>query len=126
MELVEKEMRIIKLFVIRHDLSTMFSQRLDIDYKEKYSPVVDVTHFFLNLAVNEQLETRLVDVFMAYLYRSLDNNIYMKISEGLYLLKGHNPCSRVLNSIKLCKSLYGLEQARWMCITSFGNFTLRY
>ena len=39
-----------------------------------------VTFHFL---ISMDLETRLVDVVTAYLYGSLDSDIYMKIPEGL-------------------------------------------
>ena len=62
-----------------------FSQRLGVDYEETYFPVVDATtfRFLISLAVCEKLEMRLMDVITAYLYGSLDNDIYMKIPEGL-------------------------------------------
>ena len=64
-----------------------FSQRLGVDYEETYSLVVDATtfQFLISLAVCEKLEIRLMDVITAYLYGSLDNDIYMKIPEGFTL-----------------------------------------
>jgi hypothetical protein len=43
---------------------TRFSQRLDIDYKETYSPVMDAItlRFFIGLVVSETLDMRLMDV----------------------------------------------------------------
>ena len=62
-----------------------FSQRLGIDYEETYSPVVDAITFryLINLAVHEKVEMHLMDVVTAYLYGSLDHNIFMKIPEAL-------------------------------------------
>ena len=60
-----------------------FSQRPGIDYEETYSPVMDATTFryLIYLAVSEGLDMRLMDVVTAYLYGSLDTNVYMKIPE---------------------------------------------
>jgi hypothetical protein len=38
--------------------------------------------FLISLIVTESLDIRLMDVVGAYLYRSLDNDIYMKIPKG--------------------------------------------
>jgi TRAP-type mannitol/chloroaromatic compound transport system permease large subunit len=60
-----------------------FSQRPGIDYEETYSLVMDAItfRFFISLVVTENLDMRLMDVVTAYLYGSLDNDIYMKIPE---------------------------------------------
>ena len=60
-----------------------FSQRPEIDYDETYSPVMDAITFryLISLAVSKKLEMRLMDVVTAYLYGSLDSDIYMKIPE---------------------------------------------
>ena len=39
--------------------------------------------YLIGLVVHENLEIHLMDVVTAYLYGSLDNEIYMKVSEGL-------------------------------------------
>ena len=38
--------------------------------------------YLISLAIQEKLEMRLMDVVTAYLYGSLENDIYMKIPEG--------------------------------------------
>jgi hypothetical protein len=38
--------------------------------------------FLINLVITENLDMRLMDVVTAYLYGSLDNDIYIKIPEG--------------------------------------------
>ena len=38
--------------------------------------------FSISLAVSEGLDMCLMDVIIAYLYESMDNDIYMKIPEG--------------------------------------------
>ena len=53
----------------------------------------------------------LMDVVTAYLYGSLDNEIYMKIPEGLAMHKSCNSKSSEMYSIKLQRSLYGLNQS---------------
>ena len=61
-----------------------FSQRLGIDYKETYAPAIDAItfRFLISLVITENLDMRLMDVVKAYLYGSLDNDIYMKIPKG--------------------------------------------
>ena len=78
-----------------------FSQRPKIDYDEMYSPVMDTItfHFLISMAVSEKLEMRLMDVVTAYLYGSLDFDIFMKILEGYKMPKAYTP--RNLFSIKL-------------------------
>ncbi|KAL0453826.1 UNVERIFIED_CONTAM: Retrovirus-related Pol polyprotein from transposon TNT 1-94 [Sesamum latifolium] len=81
-----------------------FTQKPGIDYTETYSPVVDATtlRFLISLSVIEQLQMQLMDVVTAYLYGSLDTDIYMKIPKGLKMpeaLKSKAP-SYVLHQIK--------------------------
>jgi len=58
-----------------------FFQRARIDYEETYSPMMDATTFryLISLAMKENLDLRLMDVVTAYLYGSLDSDIYMKL-----------------------------------------------
>ena len=60
-----------------------FSQRPGIDYDETYSPVMDAITFryLISLVVSKKLEMRLMHIVTAYLYGSLDSDIYMKIPE---------------------------------------------
>ena len=97
-----------------------FSQRLGIDYMETYSPVVDAITFryLINLAVHEKLEMRIMDVVTAYLYGSLDHNIFMKIPEAY-------KDSRETCSIKLQKSLYGLKQSGRMWYNRLSEYLLK-
>jgi len=90
-----------------------FSQRPGIDFEETYSPVVDanIFRYLISLAVHEGLDLRLMDVVAAYLYGSLDNNIYMKLPKGFNLPKTYDSNSKGDNSLKLNKSLYGLKQS---------------
>ena len=64
-----------------------FTQRLEIDYDETYSPVMDIIMFryLISLSVSEGLDMRLMDVITAYLYGMLENDIYMKFLERFQL-----------------------------------------
>ena len=46
--------------------------------------------FLISLAVSEELDMRLMDVITAYLYGSIDNDIYMKIPKGFKLPEENN------------------------------------
>ena len=90
-----------------------FSQRHEIDYEETYSLVLDATTFryLIYLAVSEGLDMQLMDVVTAYLYGSIDTNVYMKIPEGFKLPEVMNSKPWSMYSIKLQRSLYGLKQS---------------
>ena len=64
-----------------------FTQRPDVDYDETYSPAMSGTTFryLISLAVKINLSIQLMDVVTAYLYGSLDSDIYMKVREGMKL-----------------------------------------
>ena len=61
--------------------------------------------YLINLTVFEGLDMRLMDVVTAYLYESIDTDIYMKITEGFKLPKITNPKPQKKYSIKLQRSL---------------------
>lgn len=90
-----------------------FTQIPGVDYEETYSPVVDATtlRFLISLTVINRLQMQLMDVVTAYLYGSLDTNIYMKVPEGLKLPETCTSKPRGLYSIQLKRSLYGLKQS---------------
>ena len=102
-----------------------FSQIPGIDYEETYSPVVDATtlRFLVSLTVSEGLKMRLMDVVTAYLYGSLDTDIYMKVPDGLKLPENHKP--RQLLSIKLKRSLYGLKQSGRMWYNRLSEYLMK-
>ena len=52
-----------------------------------------------------------MDVVIAYLYGSLDNDINMKIPERYKMLEIYSSTSQIMYSIKLQRSLYGLKQS---------------
>ena len=58
-------------------------QRPGIDFEETYSPVMDACTFryLISLVAKEELDIHLMDVVTAYLYGSLDNEIYMKLQK---------------------------------------------
>ena len=90
-----------------------FSQRPGIDYEETYSPVMDAItfRFLMSLAADKNLEMRLMDVVTAYLYGSLDTDIYMKIPDGFKMPEALSSKPKELCAIKLQRSLYGLKQS---------------
>ena len=51
----------------------------------------------------------LMDVITAYLYGMLENDIYMKVLEGFQLPQVNTSQPRNMYSIKLRRSLYGLN-----------------
>ena len=104
-----------------------FSQRPGIDYEETYSPVMDATTFryLIYLAVSEGLDIRLMDVVTAYLYGSLDTNVYMKIPEGFKLPEVMNSKPQSIYSIKLQRSLYGLKQSGRMWYNRLSHYLLK-
>ena len=84
-----------------------FSQRPEIDYEETYSPVVDATtlRFLIRMTVFEKLQMRVMDVVTAYLYGTLDTDIYMRVPEGLKLPEANIRGPKEIFSIKLRRCL---------------------
>jgi hypothetical protein len=82
-----------------------FSQVYSQDYFETYALVVCLASIRtqLALAAKYQLEIQQIDVKTAFLYGDLDEEIYIKLSEGY-----DNDDTLVC---KLIKSTYGLKQA---------------
>ena len=62
-----------------------FTQKPGVDYNETYSPVMSSITFryLISLAVQNRLSLQLMDVVTAYLYGSLDSEIYMKVPDGI-------------------------------------------
>jgi hypothetical protein len=89
--------------------------------------VVDASTFryLVSLAVRERLDLRLMDVVIAYLYGSLENDIFMKLPKGLNLPEACNHNSREQYSIKLNKSLYGLKQSGRMWYNRLSEYLSR-
>ena len=57
--------------------------------------------YLIYLEVLERLDIRLIDVIIAYLYGSLDNDIYMKIREGFQMPETTNSKHCSIYSINL-------------------------
>lgn len=66
-----------------------------------------------------------MDVVTAYLYGSLDTNIYMKIPEGFRMPEALKSKSRHMYSIKLNRSLYGLKQSGRMWYNRLSEYLLK-
>jgi Reverse transcriptase (RNA-dependent DNA polymerase) len=65
--------------------------------------------FLISLTITENIQMRLMDVVTTYLYGPLDNDIYMKVPEGLKIAKVFKSKSQKMYSVKLKQSLYGLK-----------------
>jgi hypothetical protein len=64
-----------------------------------------------------------MDVVTAYLYGSLDSDIYMKVPDGIPI---PNPkASRATYCVKVNKSLYGLKQSGRMYYNRLSEFLLQ-
>ena len=76
-----------------------------MDYKDTFAPVtrLETLRLMFALAVKMNWEIRQVDVKNTYLYRDLDEEIYMEAPQGMNLPPGKVLC--------LLKALYGLKQA---------------
>ena len=77
----------------------------------------------ISMAVSEKLEMRLMDVVTAYLYGSLDSDIFMKIPEGYKMPEAYTLCN--LFSIKLQRSLYGLKQSGRMWYKRLSEYLMK-
>jgi hypothetical protein len=102
-----------------------FTQRPDIDYDETYSPVMSGTMFryLISLTAGLILKMQMMDVVTAYLYGSLDSEIYMKVPDGLRVLDAKS--NRNMYSVKLQRVLYGLKQSRRMWYNRLSQFLLK-
>ena len=79
--------------------------------------------FLISLGLFEKLEIRLMDIVTAYLYGSLDSDIYMKIPEGFKMPDVCTP--RNLLSIKLQRPLYGLKQFDLMWYQRLSEYLIK-
>jgi hypothetical protein len=62
-----------------------FTQRPDIDFNETYSAIMNEITFryLITLVTQKCLSLQLMDVMIAYLYGSLDSDIYIKVLNGI-------------------------------------------
>jgi hypothetical protein len=88
-----------------------FTQRLSIDFNETYSLVMNgiILRYLISLTIQNHLSLQLMDVMTAYLYESLDSDIYMKVPDGIPVLNMH--ANHNMYCVNLVKSLYGLKQS---------------
>jgi hypothetical protein len=101
-----------------------FTQRSGIDFNETYSPVMNgiIFRYLISLATQNRLSLQLMDAVTAYLYGSLDSDIYMKVLDRISVPNanvGYN-----MYCVKLNKSLYGLKQSGRMLYNRLMEFLL--
>jgi hypothetical protein len=102
-----------------------FTQRPGIDFNETYSPVMSgiIFRYLISLAVQKCLSMQLMDVVTAYLYGSLDSDIYMKVPDGLSI--PDQSANRNMYCVKLKRSLYGLKQSGRMWYNRLREYLLQ-
>ena len=76
--------------------------------------------------MHEGLDLHLMNIVTAYLNGSLDNDIYIKISEGFKMPEACNLGSREHYSVKLNKSLYRLKQYGRICYNCLSEYLLKH
>jgi hypothetical protein len=86
-----------------------FMQREGIDFNETFAPTVGIKtiKYMFAMAAELDLEIMQIDFDTAFLYASLDEEIYIKHPHGYTAPPGCN----TLPALRLLKSLYGLKQA---------------
>jgi hypothetical protein len=78
--------------------------------------------YLISLAIKKHLSLELMDAVTAYLYGSLDLDIYMKVLDGIFV---PNRCvNRNMYYVKLVKSMYGLKQSGRMWYNQLKEFLL--
>ena len=102
-----------------------FTQRLGIDFNETYSPVMSgiTFRYLISLAVQKRLSMQLMDVVTAYLYGSLDSDIYMKVPGGISV--PNSSTNRNMYCVKLKRSLYGLKQSGRMWYNRLSEYLIQ-
>ncbi|GJV65003.1 putative RNA-directed DNA polymerase [Tanacetum coccineum] len=93
-------------------------------FVQKRNEKNEVTRYLISLSVSKNLEMRLMDVATAYLYGSIDNDIYMKILEGFKIPDSLSSKPKEIYSIKLQRSLYGLKQSGWMWYNRLSDYLI--
>ena len=82
-----------------------------------------IFRYLIFLAVKNHLSMQLMDVVTAYLYGSLDLDIYMKVSDEISI--PNRNASHNMHCVKLQKSLYGLKQLGRMWYNQLSKYLLR-
>jgi hypothetical protein len=78
--------------------------------------------YLISLSIQNHLSLQLMDVMTAYLYGSLDLDIYMKVHDGISVLNVH--VNRNMYCVKLVKSLYSLKQSGRISYNRLKEFLL--
>jgi hypothetical protein len=101
-----------------------FTQRPGVDFNETYSPVINgiTFRYLIFLAIQKHLSLQLMDVVTAYLYGSLDSDIYMKVPDGNFV--SNTNANHNMYCIKLVKFLYGLKQSGRIWYNRLKDFLL--
>jgi hypothetical protein len=101
-----------------------FSQKPDIDFNETYSLIMNgiTFQYLISLAIQNHLSLQLMDVVTAYLYGSLDSDIYIQVPNGNSVPNVH--VNRNMYCVKLVKSLYSLKQSGRMWCNRLKEFLL--
>ncbi len=98
-----------------------YSQVFGLDYTETYAPVAKnySLRLILAIATAKNLEMIQLDVKTAFLYGTLDEEIYMKQPEGFVIPgKEQEVC-------RLVKIIYGLKQASRVWNIKFNEFVIK-
>jgi len=83
-----------------------FNQKKEIDFKEKFSPVVKMLSIWvvLGLVASLHLEIEQLNIKITFLYGDLEKEVFIEQHEGFEVAgKEHFVC-------RLQKSLYGFKQ----------------
>ena len=79
--------------------------------------------YLISLAIQKRLSMQLMDVVTAYLYGSLDSDIYMKVPDGISIPNESANCN--MYCVKLKRSLYGLKQSGRMWYNRLSEYLLQ-
>lgn len=93
-----------------------YLQRANVDYGETYAPVarMPTIRMLLSVGMKYDLEIHHMDVKTAFLNGFIQEDIYLKVPDGIEVPPGH--------VLKLEKSLYGLKQSPRAWNDRFDNF----
>jgi hypothetical protein len=81
-----------------------------------------IFRYLISVAIQNHLSLLLMNVVTAYLYKSLDSDIYMKVPDGISVPNMN--ANRNMNCVKLVKSLYGFKQLGRMRYNRLKEFLL--
>jgi histone deacetylase 1/2 len=104
-----------------------YTQKPGIDFEQTYFHVVDTISFryLLSLAVQMTLETRLLDVVIAYLYSDLDAQLHIKAHPDF--LPNTTPAKLGhFFGLRIWKAIYGLKQACRAWYHHLKSFLISY